>query len=273
MIVETEESFQKDRDRTLRLLGEVLDRVGDKQPDLSDEDLEPVSRKTVESIHERKVFVGGLPFRADSDAVEDFFEKFGEIDSFNMPVDTNTGKGKGIAFIVYAQKAGLQRALLHDGGNYNGQRLRVKQADPDARGKGVAVDAWSKTQASGTPTAASMPSRGKGVAVDSWSKTQASGTPTAASMPGRGSRLSKSSRDRVHDKQETKRFASALAKPADPIVGRKGKQAKHKRKAETIGNVLHNKDTEPKRKRKAETAGSTVGGKDKRLKDKRKAQT
>eukprot|EP00446_Apocalathium_sp_SHHI-4_P031169 CAMPEP_0177228684 /NCGR_PEP_ID=MMETSP0367-20130122/41285_1 /TAXON_ID=447022 ORGANISM="Scrippsiella hangoei-like, Strain SHHI-4" /NCGR_SAMPLE_ID=MMETSP0367 /ASSEMBLY_ACC=CAM_ASM_000362 /LENGTH=350 /DNA_ID=CAMNT_0018679009 /DNA_START=10 /DNA_END=1062 /DNA_ORIENTATION=+ len=133
--VETEQTLREDKHRAMRLMGEILASADD-DVEISEDDLKPVARKAVGSIQERKVFVGGLPFRADPDAVEDFFEKFGDIDSFNMPTDKDTGNGKGIAFIVYTQQESVSRAVLFDGQKYNGQKIRVKLADPDAIGKG-----------------------------------------------------------------------------------------------------------------------------------------
>lgn len=130
---ESKEAIKEDTQRALRLMHEVLEHDGPGES--GDEEVRLVSRKSDGPQH-RKVFVGGLPWKAGADAVEEFFEKCGEIDSFNMPNDKVTGKPMGIAFVVYARRDSVERALAYDGKTYGGQKLRVKVADPDAKGKG-----------------------------------------------------------------------------------------------------------------------------------------
>jgi len=134
-VVETEQSLKADKDRTMSLLGEVLEKAVQHEAPSEDE-LLPAAKQPKDAAQSRKVFVGGLPWKATPEAVEDFFAKYGEIDSFNMPNHKVTGKPMGVAFIVFARKDAVERALAFDGKTYGGKKLRVKVADPNAKGKG-----------------------------------------------------------------------------------------------------------------------------------------
>lgn len=82
--METEQSLKADKDRTMSLLGEVLEKAVQHEAPSEDE-LLPAAKQPKDAAQSRKVFVGGLPWKATPEAVEDFFAKYGEIDSFNMP--------------------------------------------------------------------------------------------------------------------------------------------------------------------------------------------
>merc|ERR1712039_999667 len=147
------EAVRAENRKALSALDKILSKTDDNS-EFSDEDLEeePKARKAAklaDSRQNRKLFVGGLPWKAESEEVRDFFEKCGDIDSFNMPANKNTGKPMGIAFIIFSSRAGLEMALRLDGKNYRGQKLRIKEADPDhgkggSGGKGSRADGGGK---------------------------------------------------------------------------------------------------------------------------------
>ena len=59
----------------------------------------------------QKIFVMGLAWETDEDAVKKDFGECGEITDFGMPRDRETGQAKGFAFITYSTKAALDKAL------------------------------------------------------------------------------------------------------------------------------------------------------------------
>ncbi|CAK0816927.1 unnamed protein product [Prorocentrum cordatum] len=131
---ESEESLQAERAQALRLLEQVLQRDAAASSNEEDEEelaADPRSRKAAEGPQSRKVFVGGLPWAADPNEVEAHFEKCGDIDSFNMPVNKKTNAPMGIAFIIFSSAEGVARALECNGTQYGGQRLRVAVAELD----------------------------------------------------------------------------------------------------------------------------------------------
>eukprot|EP00933_Yihiella_yeosuensis_P071123 TRINITY_DN79320_c0_g1_i1.p1 TRINITY_DN79320_c0_g1~~TRINITY_DN79320_c0_g1_i1.p1 ORF type:complete len:343 (-),score=107.80 TRINITY_DN79320_c0_g1_i1:890-1873(-) len=140
-LAETELSLKEDRDRTWKLLGEVLENENAAEEDDDDFNEEKlmagggrVGRK-VDAVETRKVFVGGLPWKKTPEMVQEFFEEYGEIDSFNMPENKQSGKPMGVAFIIYASRESAEKALAMNGKTYGGQKLRVSIANAEARGK------------------------------------------------------------------------------------------------------------------------------------------
>merc|ERR1712037_143552 len=82
-----------------------------------------------------KVFVGGIPWSTDEATVRADFEECGPIEDFALPKD-DQGRIKGIAFITYKTKAGLEAALKFDGDDYGGRTLKVNKAEARGSGKG-----------------------------------------------------------------------------------------------------------------------------------------
>ena len=49
----------------------------------------------------RKVFVGGIPFGVENDAIREEFGKYGEIEDVYLPMDRDTGKLRGFGFVTF----------------------------------------------------------------------------------------------------------------------------------------------------------------------------
>ncbi len=81
------------------------------------------------------IFVGNLPFRAEREDVIQLFAPFGEVLNCSLPLERDTGRKRGFAFIEMADESiesttidGLQGAELM------GRPLRINKAEP--RGSG-----------------------------------------------------------------------------------------------------------------------------------------
>jgi len=81
------------------------------------------------------IFVGNLPFRAEREDVIQLFSPFGEVLNCSLPLERDTGRKRGFAFIEMADEAieskaidGLQNTELM------GRPLRINKAEP--RGSG-----------------------------------------------------------------------------------------------------------------------------------------
>ena len=81
------------------------------------------------------IFVGNLPFRAEREDVIQLFAPFGEVSNCSLPLERDTGRKWGFAFIEMADEAieltaidGLQGTELM------GRPLRINKAEP--RGSG-----------------------------------------------------------------------------------------------------------------------------------------
>ena len=90
---------------------------------------------SVDSSPEGKtVFVGGLSFDADEEAVKEFFGAAGEINSVRIPVFEDSGKPRGIAFLEFATGEAAQKAVEMDGQEMMGRWLKVSiSTSPAAR--------------------------------------------------------------------------------------------------------------------------------------------
>jgi len=81
------------------------------------------------------IFVGNLPFRAEREDVMQLFAPFGEIVNCSLPLERDTGRKRGFAFIEMADEAieltaidGLQGTELM------GRPLRINKAEPRGTG-------------------------------------------------------------------------------------------------------------------------------------------
>ena len=81
------------------------------------------------------IFVGNLPFRAEREDVLQLFAPFGEVLNCSLPLERDTGRKRGFAFVEMADETiestaidGLQGAELM------GRPLRINKAEP--RGSG-----------------------------------------------------------------------------------------------------------------------------------------
>merc|ERR1712232_1004981 len=100
---------------------------------------------------ENEVFVGGLPFETEEAVLKKDFEECGEVESLRMPLN-DEGKCRGIAFIVFKSKEGVEKALDFDGKEYGGRWLKVQRAGEgkgDGKAKGKGKDSKEKEQETG----------------------------------------------------------------------------------------------------------------------------
>merc|ERR1712187_869821 len=97
---------------------------------------------------ELTVFVGGIPWSVTEENFKKDFTECGEIEKLNFLLNEE-GKPKGIAFITFKSKAGVDAALKYDGDDYGGRTLKVNLAGQggkgkDGKGKGKGKDGKGK---------------------------------------------------------------------------------------------------------------------------------
>jgi len=77
------------------------------------------------------IFVGNLPFRAEQDDVAELFAPYGEVVSCVLPLERDTGRKRGFAFVEMADLAMETRAIeALQGTELMGRPLRINQAEP-----------------------------------------------------------------------------------------------------------------------------------------------
>ena len=81
------------------------------------------------------IFVGNLPFRAEREDVIQLFSPFGEVLNCSLPLERDTGRKRGFAFIEMADEAIESTAIDGlQGTELMGRPLRINKAEP--RGSG-----------------------------------------------------------------------------------------------------------------------------------------
>ena len=81
------------------------------------------------------IFVGNLPFRAEREDVMQLFAPFGEVLNCSLPLERDTGRKGGFAFIEMADEAIESKAIDGlQGTELMGRPLRINKAEP--RGSG-----------------------------------------------------------------------------------------------------------------------------------------
>lgn len=78
-----------------------------------------------------KLFVGGIPFRATEDELKDMFSQAGEVVSVFIPMDRETGRPRGFAFVEMTDDSAADKAIsMFDGGDMGGRKIAVNKARP-----------------------------------------------------------------------------------------------------------------------------------------------
>jgi len=81
------------------------------------------------------IFVGNLPFRAEREDVLQLFASFGEVLNCSLPLERDTGRKRGFAFVEMADEAIELTAIESlQGTELMGRPLRINKAEP--RGSG-----------------------------------------------------------------------------------------------------------------------------------------
>ena len=81
------------------------------------------------------IFVGNLPFRAEREDVLQLFAPFGEVLNCSLPLERDTGRKRGFAFVEMADEATESTAIEGlQGTELMGRPLRINKAEP--RGSG-----------------------------------------------------------------------------------------------------------------------------------------
>jgi RNA recognition motif-containing protein len=83
------------------------------------------------------IFVGNLPFRAEQEDISELFSPFGEVTSCALPLERDTGRKRGFAFVEMADEEAETKAIdALQGAELMGRPLRINKAEPRATGGG-----------------------------------------------------------------------------------------------------------------------------------------
>jgi uncharacterized membrane protein YgcG len=90
------------------------------------------------SIVGKRLYVGNLSFNVTSQALEELFAQFGNVESAQVVQDRDTGRSKGFGFVEMGDENAAQEAIrgLHEK-EHDGRPLTVNEARPrEERGGG-----------------------------------------------------------------------------------------------------------------------------------------
>ena len=77
------------------------------------------------------IFVGNLPFRAEKEDVIELFAQFGEVTNCALPLERDTGRKRGFAFVEMGDEATEAAAIEGlQGAELMGRPLRINKAEP-----------------------------------------------------------------------------------------------------------------------------------------------
>ena len=105
------------------------------------------------------IFVGNLPFRAEQEDVIELFSPFGEVANCSLPLERDTGRKRGFAFVEMADEAVEASAIESlQGAELMGRPLRINKAEP----RGSAPRRGGGGYGGGVQSAQDRPSGAKG---------------------------------------------------------------------------------------------------------------
>ena len=81
------------------------------------------------------IFVGNLPFRAEQEDVIELFAAHGEVTNCALPLERDTGRKRGFAFVEMVDEAAEAAAIeALQGAELMGRPLRINKAERGADG-------------------------------------------------------------------------------------------------------------------------------------------
>ena len=167
-----------------------------------------------------RLFVGNLPYEATEEEIREHFAVAGDVLNVFMPLDRETGRKRGFAFVEYGNNEQAQEAIrLFNNQNFKGRPLAVNEARArESRPPGAGAP---YRPAGGPPRPGSYGPRPMG-SSGSHSGGRDFGQPDSGSMepPGRG--------DRINRKfgPDAKPFRSRNQKSFKPEGGKKAQKEK-----------------------------------------------
>ena len=82
------------------------------------------------------MYVGNLPFQTGNEELEELFSNYGTVTDIHLPMDRDSGRPRGFAFVTMSSKDEMVEAIKGlDGQELGGRPLRVNEAE-ERRGGG-----------------------------------------------------------------------------------------------------------------------------------------
>jgi RNA recognition motif-containing protein len=77
------------------------------------------------------IYIGNLSFQATEDDLKEVFAEYGTVNRVTLPVDSETGRKRGFAFVEMADETQEDAAIAElNGAEWLGRELKVNKAKP-----------------------------------------------------------------------------------------------------------------------------------------------
>ena len=84
-----------------------------------------------------KLYLGNLPYEASEAELREFLSPYEPLVDFHLPLDRDTGRPRGFAFVTLTSREIGEKAIEElDGADFNGRPARVREAEDRPRGGG-----------------------------------------------------------------------------------------------------------------------------------------
>jgi RNA recognition motif-containing protein len=78
-----------------------------------------------------KMYVGNLPFSATEDDIRSLFSEHGVVTDVFLPMDRDTGRPRGFAFVTMDSASSMEAAIRgQNGKDFGGRNLAINEARP-----------------------------------------------------------------------------------------------------------------------------------------------
>jgi RNA recognition motif-containing protein len=82
------------------------------------------------------IYVGNLSYRATEEDLKEVFTEYGSVKRVALPMDRETGRMRGFAFVEMTQEEHEDHAIAElDGAEWMGRQLKVNKAKPREEGR------------------------------------------------------------------------------------------------------------------------------------------
>lgn len=78
----------------------------------------------------RKVFIGGLSYKTDDDALKAYFSKYGELVDYVVMKDGQSGRSRGFGFVTYSSSCMVDELMKNRPHVIDGRQVEPKRATP-----------------------------------------------------------------------------------------------------------------------------------------------
>ncbi|MBE9068124.1 RNA-binding protein [Leptolyngbya cf. ectocarpi LEGE 11479] len=83
------------------------------------------------------IYVGNLSYDVTNDELEQVFTEYGKVNRVSLPMDRETGRPRGFAFVEMAAKEDEEKAIeALNGAEWMGREMKVNEAKPRSNSGG-----------------------------------------------------------------------------------------------------------------------------------------